>query len=340
MIKNFSKIVISLLFVIFLIFVFVLAKNQIGEKQKIGSKATGSGLVGVSFSPATQTLQPNATIIANVVLTNTTTNQNFGLNTAGVDVQFDPNVFTVTGVSCDSSFLSFPGKATCVTNTDCTTVGQICQNTQCVDSTTSQANKVYLTCYSAGGTLKTLGFPGSMFPSLVNLGSISLSVKANPTFGVSSLTFARTLIPNAGDDSYADLSNAGVSAAYTIEPLPTNTPTITNTPTPTKTPTPTATSTPTPTKTPTPTATNTPTPTPFATVCANGVVNGNLGNLNCSTDMFINESDLSILLNKWRTSLLTPAPTPSNGQISADITGDGLVNESDLSKLLANWRTQ
>lgn len=69
---------------------------------------------------------------------------------------------------------------------------------------------------------------------------------------------------------------------------------------------------------------------------------GDLGNLNCDQGGLINETDLSILLANWRPtgSCTIPTPTPLPSLRSADITGDCKVDESDLSKLLDNWKTQ
>lgn len=86
---------------------------------------------------------------------------------------------------------------------------------------------------------------------------------------------------------------------------------------------------------PTPTASLSPTvtPTPNPT-CPSG----SLGNLNCDGGELINETDLSIFLNKW--APLGPVPTPGLNQYSTDLNGDRKVDEIDLARLLSNWRVQ
>lgn len=184
-------------------------------------------------------------------------------------------------------------------------------------------------------------------PLVVGNATIAFNFKVEPTPGWRNDTNVSSFSLDSqglSTDLLASVTNltVNVTGTATNTPTPTNTLTLTPTMTPTSTltstPSPTLTSTPSPTKTPTPTATVTPsvtlTPTP---ACPNG----DLGNLNCSADGFINEADLSIMLRKWATS--APVPTPGAGQRPADIapgTGDGLVNEIDLSKMLKNWKTQ
>lgn len=238
--KN-KNLVIFSAFLVFIVLtvVFIVLQMQIPQTQKIKTKATGSGAVEVLLFPASQSLQPNEAITVNVVLKNVTNDplkgfsspQNFQLNTAGVDLQFDQNVFTVSDIFCNSSFLSNVAKA-------------------------EATDKIYLTCMSSGGNMKSLD-AGQQ----VNLGSFVLTVKSSAANGASTLAFTRTLVPNAGDESYADLSDSGTSGIYTvINGGPTLTPTVTVTPslTPTATLTPTITPSLTPTVTLTPTATGSP----------------------------------------------------------------------------------
>jgi hypothetical protein len=89
-----------------------------------------------------------------------------------------------------------------------------------------------------------------------------------------------------------------------------------------------------PVSTPTPVVSisSIPSRTPAPSAC----LSGSSGNLNCDSGGLVNETDLSILLNKWAPN--GPVPTPGANQYTADLNGDGKVNETDLARLLNNWK--
>ena len=157
--------------------------------------------------------------------------------------------------------------------------------------------------------------------------SRSTTLLAGGTVSLAKITF-RTKETGGGvikypdDNQYLEIVGSGTY----VSPTPTSPVTPTVTPVPAATLTPTATPVVAPTLTPT-TPTNTPVPV--------GCPRGDLGNLNCSTDGIINDSDLTIMLSSWAPN--GPVPNPATGQHSADIVVDNKVDESDIAKLLDNW---
>jgi hypothetical protein len=81
-----------------------------------------------------------------------------------------------------------------------------------------------------------------------------------------------------------------------------------------------------------------PSPTSYQIPTPVNCPSGSTGNLNCDSGGLVNETDLSILLNKWAPN--GPVPTPGANQFTADLNGDGRVDETDLARLLSNWKTQ
>jgi len=106
---------------------------------------------------------------------------------AGVDLQFDPAVFTPSSVVCDTT--SLPGSAQAR-----------------VDN-----NKIYLSCFRQGGSEALTIAPGQT----LNLGKFDLAVKSNAPQGASPITFLRVKITSAASTS-TDIADGGETATYTI----------------------------------------------------------------------------------------------------------------------------
>lgn len=214
------------------------------QSQDIRSKAVGSGAIKFTLvaSPSSITQGQNSTV--RVMLRNNTASS-YKMRAAGVELRFDPALFTASIPSNACRTLAVPAK------------------------TQVSGNTIRFTCMAT---------PGSLLDELeaggtIELGQIVLTAKvAGPR--TSTISFTRTNIPDAESAGLNDLSDAGTSATINIVNAPTVTPieptgeeeeitpvVPTRTPTPTRRPTPTLTRTPTPSRTPTPTLTRTPTPT-------------------------------------------------------------------------------
>jgi hypothetical protein len=291
-----KKTVLLLFLISILIGTLIITRIISQQSQDKRSKASATSPIEAFLNPPSQTLAPGATSVVQIMLKNSTT-QALSFNMAGFDLQYDSNVFTVSlpANPCDQTFLP--------------------KN----EIGASDAEKIYITCKVNNPTaLVTIDAGDTITFAMFNL--IAKTTVASGT--TSQLSFARAVIPSSADAAINLIRYQEASGtSYTIEALPTLTPT------PTHTPTPTATNTPTPTMTPTPTITPIPCP------------RGNLGDINC--DGLNDETDGSLIMLNWRTYVTTPVPEYKPGQKrSADITGDGLIDEADFSKLMVNWKTQ
>ncbi len=135
------------------------------------------------------------------------------LTVAGADLEFDQAVFEASVVECDSAFGSSGPKNGVV------------------------GDKISLTCYryttdDGPQTALLLDDTGPL-----TLGTFKLKVKPNASLGDTTLSFARTRLPDA--TTFADIADQGASLQFTIGLGPTATPRPTNTPGPTATPGPT-----------------------------------------------------------------------------------------------------
>lgn len=215
---------LCLLFLGLIITLSVLPSTQVWRQRAVGTNE-----VRLQLNPASRNLVRGESLTVKVELNSTVAKI---INTAGVDLQFDQNVFTVSGVACDANF---PGEA----------------------KVEVSGNKIYLSCFRLGST--NLGLVAN---TPTSLGQFILQVKEAAPVGSSSLAFIRSYI--ADYETAADLSNQGEAGSYTIAlgtATATLTPGATATPTqPAATATPTQPAAPGATATPTqPAATATPT---------------------------------------------------------------------------------
>lgn len=181
--KLFSAAIIPVIIVSFL-----LIKSLFLDKPRVNTvnMPVGLGKISVFLSPAAQILKFNEQVNVSVVLENKTA-ENFSLNTSGFDIQFDRNVFSVTNIACNPDFLGIMAK------------------NEATD------NKIFLTCMGGGGSMQEI-----ISGDKKEIGSFTLSVKQFAPKGETKLSFSRVYIPNAGDESYADLGDRGKEAVYTI----------------------------------------------------------------------------------------------------------------------------
>ena len=240
--------VVNLIMVLFILLVVpvvvVIGIFSARERQKAAKRAFGLGGINVTLSPSGSSFKRGDSFVVTVNLTNTLTAQQ--IFNAGVDINFDTNVFDASSPTCGTNL---PVAVPTVTP--------------------GPSNRISLTCTKYDPlAVKQTALTINNGQTLV-LGSFKLTVKATAPFGATSLTFPRGVIPDANYTSVSDVTNLATlpdSVGYTIAEPPTLTPTPTVTsipsPTPTKAPTltPTATRPPTPTLTRAPT--NIPTPTP------------------------------------------------------------------------------
>ena len=293
--------IISLIILLFLVFILPLALFLVRQRQEVRKKAAGTGVLQLRLEPENITKNRGDSINYTVKLTNTTSSS-VQIRVVGVEFAVKPSVndFEISQINCASSL---PSKA----------FGDVFEG------------KVRLVCYKPPGSTgpsEPLTIPAS---STIDVGSFQITIKSSAV-GVYKLSSkeadgGRNNIPQ--ETTLADLSDIGAEASITIAGAP-----ITGTPTPTTTPS------------PTPTPTGTVTPTPTTTPPPGECPNGENGNLNCDSQGLIDELDFAILLLKWHTNPTTPLPTPNSGQRSADIAGnDNLVDELDFAKMLLHWKT-
>lgn len=228
------KQVLLLITVLILLVGLAVSIYLVGQRQEIRKKAGVSGPVKLTFdAPSSMTRGQIATV--NIVMNNTDTTPK-QINVAGVDIQFNPDIFIPTVPNCGQALSSSVG-------------GKV------------EGNKISITCYiGGGGTVYSLEAGHQII-----LGRFDIQVKNTAPIGQATpLSFTMTAIAEA--TTQTDLSDQGSNRNITITDVatPTLTPTATLTPSPTinLTPTLTPTSGPSPTLTPTPIISNTPTPTP------------------------------------------------------------------------------
>lgn len=158
-----------------------LSKNR----QKIRSRATGTGEITVSLIPSSSLLQKSSSLTVTVDLTNIRSTVKT-INVAGVDLRYDPNFFTISNLSC-GNILSAAAK------------NEIA------------ANAVYLTCFIPGGTSAFSLDSGAT----ITLGSFDLSPQKNAAPNTASrVNFLRTNIPDTLTGM--DASDGGTGGEYTI----------------------------------------------------------------------------------------------------------------------------
>jgi hypothetical protein len=226
-----KKTFLGLVSFLFLLVVLPLGLLSINQRQETRKQAEGQGLIGFSLHFTDEQndeifqAAPGATVNAQIRLANP---QNLPLKTAGAEITFDQDVFSIStsSVSCDPSL---PDKAPI--------------------SGTSPGN-IKLTCYQAA----------AMPPAApTNLGGFLLTVKDNAPLGTTSWFFGRTRAPHPQTNE--DLADRGNSTTLIIALPPTPSPSLPPTLPPTLTPTPSIR----PTNTPIPTTT--PIATPTSRVC-------------------------------------------------------------------------
>lgn len=230
------KKIIGILFILGLLMAMYFALKLARQAQDIRKRAAGTGDVLLTLNPTEKSAAKGEAFNVKIVMKNNASSAKT-ISTAGVDLDFDPALFTVSAINCGSNF---PSAA--------------------VSRVDTAAKKIYLTCFVGAGSPAYSMAAGSQ----ADLGSFTLTVGSSVATTSTDLSFVRTNV--ADSVTYADLSNPGTKATYNVGVASnlTITPTLTPTPSTTETPTPTPTGptlTPSPTPSPTGVVSETPTPT-------------------------------------------------------------------------------
>jgi len=160
-----------------------LVLNAIQQRQETRKEAAVDKTITISLSPEEITKKPGETFDIDVILSTTATKQ---IRVAGTDLQFSPDVFEVSSISCNTT--NFP---------------LAIQNQ-------GENNKILLTCSKQGGQEPLILTPDSS----ITLGTIRLQVKTGAPLGTTSITFLRANVPEAAISE--NLVNQTVEARYTI----------------------------------------------------------------------------------------------------------------------------
>lgn len=200
-----KKQIIALILIIGLFVSIFLTLILVKQSQDIRKKAAGTGAIKLTLLATPSSVTQGQSSTVKIMLRNNTTNI-YKIRAAGVELEFDPTIFTAVIPSNGCTTLSTPAK------------------------TQVTGNKILLTCMvTPGGSpyeLKT-GSAG-----LIELGRVILTAKVTGP-KTSTVSFKRTNIPDAtGANNFQDFSDAGSSTTINIASVPPK-------PTPTRTPTPT-----------------------------------------------------------------------------------------------------
>lgn len=214
-----KKNILNLTFLLATLISIPLTLVGVKQNQELQKDAFGSGEITLSISSPNSTISQGDSIPVKVLISSSMTKQ---IYTAGVEIDYNAEVFDVTGVTCGNNL-------------------PLSINTNLVPG------KISLSCAKAGGQ----GVLTLDVGKIVEVGTFQLSAKTTAALGQTSLTVSRSVIPDA--NSIDDLSKRPDPVSYNIVLAPTPTSMVTPTLTPTLKPT----STPTlkPTTTPLPTST-------------------------------------------------------------------------------------
>jgi len=183
--QNWPKINFGGLRVLFLALVtvpLVLFLLTCSGNLNLAKKATGSGSVKISLSSDKNSLRQTESVVVRVMLT---VNSNQQIRVAGADISFNPDVFSVSAITCASNFSS-------------------------VAKAQVSGNKVLLSCFRPGGSSPLIIAPASP----IVLGSFKLTAKPGAVLGASTISFLRTNIPEAV--STADLADSGTGQSISV----------------------------------------------------------------------------------------------------------------------------
>ena len=197
---NFAKKeTIALLVLLNLILGLPLVLSALKQRQEIRKRAAETDLVQVSLGPIADVgLMPGDSLDLKVYLTNTN-DQEKPIRAAGVTINFDTKVFTISDLVCGHEF---PAKALPESGSPPSPPGF-----------GTKGSKIYLTCfrYENGSPQEPLGLGTG---ETAVLGGFKATVKNNAPSGETEIGFTRTNIPDA--ISLANLADAGASAKYQI----------------------------------------------------------------------------------------------------------------------------
>ncbi len=204
------KKIIGIIFILGLLLALYFALKLARQAQDIRNRAAGTGDVLLTLDPVAKSAALGEAFNVKIVMKNNASTAKT-ISTAGVDLDFDPALFTVSAISCGSNF---PSAA--------------------VSRVDTAAKKIYLTCFVGAGSPAYSMAAGSQ----TDLGSFTLTVGSSVAATSTDLSFARTNV--ADSVTYADLSNPGTKATYDVGVASnlTITPTLTPTPSTIITPTP------------------------------------------------------------------------------------------------------
>ncbi len=203
------KKLIGILVILGLLLALYFALKLARQPQELRKRAAGTGDILLTLDPTAKSAAKGEAFNVKIAMKNNASSPKT-ISTSGVDLDFDPALFTVTALSCGSNF---PSAA--------------------VSRVDTAAKKIYLTCFVGAGSSPYSMAAGSQ----TDLGSFTLTVGSSVPTTSTDISFARTNVADSA--TYADLSNPGTKATYnvgvtspTISPTPPNT-TVTPTPTPT-----------------------------------------------------------------------------------------------------------
>lgn len=204
------KKIIGILIILGLLLAMYFALKLARQAQDIRKRAAGTGDILLTLDPTAKSAAKGEAFNVKIVMKNNATSPKT-ISTAGVDLDFDPALFTVSAINCGSNFPSAG-----------------------VSRVDTAAKKIYLTCFVGAGSPAYSMAAGSQ----ADLGSFTLTVGSSVPTTSTDLSFARTNV--ADSVTYADQSNPGTKATYnvgvvspTISPTASPIPTLTLVPSPT-----------------------------------------------------------------------------------------------------------
>lgn len=182
--KTLSKKQIMIIIIIAaLLLILPLALLLVRQRQEVRKEAAGTGDVQFLLEPAVGQFQKGNSFAVEVKLKNVASVPKTS-GSPGVDLKYDPTVFSASSVSCGGEFPSNIKNYV-------------------------EGDKIFLSCTVGGTTNVTLAPDETKV-----MGSFQLEVKNGAVSGDTEVVFARTNLPEQG--TYVDISGQGVKGTYTI----------------------------------------------------------------------------------------------------------------------------